>query len=356
MLASSLVSGYRQRKNMMFFGEFEHPYTNIHPMTADSERWRFAVVVPSRDRADLLATCLEALLPQLGINAAVAIVVDDASQLPLIDAPATAALLAQPNVRVVRRSQAGGPGAARNEGLRLAKQLGVEVAVLLDSDCVPPPDYVQTHLTHHREMPDAACVGGAVVGVGAGFWSRVDAAMSWFTSMPGMPASDVRYPVHIPTLNLSLKLAAVDPFVEGLRYAGEDAYFVLELVRKGRRIVFAGSPVLQHFDRVCFAAVFRHQFRWGYHTYSIRLGFDPSLAKRILFALGILAASPAYAILASYYILSAWLPRRPSDWTIAPVVFALSAAKAVAASCGALFPFFAFYPGYSPLDRTKTRQ
>jgi GT2 family glycosyltransferase len=325
-------------------------------MTADSERWRFAVVVPSRDRADLLATCLAALLPQLDANAAVAIIVDDASKLPLIDAPATAALLAHPNVRVVRRAQAGGPGAARNEGLRLARQHGVEVAVLLDSDCVPPPDYVQTHLAHHREMPDAACVGGAVIGVGTGFWSRVDAAMSWFTSMPGMPARDVRYPVHIPTLNLSLKLASVDPFVEGLRYAGEDSFFVLDLVRKGRRIVYAGSPVLRHFDRVGFAAVFRHQYRWGYHTYWIRLGFDPSLAKRILFALGILAASPAYAILASYYILSAWLPRRPSDWAIAPVVFALSAAKAVAASCGALFPSFAFYPGYSPLDRAKTQQ
>jgi hypothetical protein len=180
--------------------------------------------------------------------------------------------------------------------------------------------------------------------------------MSWFTSMPEMAARDVRYPVHIPTLNLSLKLAAVDPFVEGLRYAGEDAHFVLEMLRKGRRIVYAGSPVLRHFDRVGFAAVFRHQFRWGYHTYWIRLGFDPSLAKRALFAFAILAAAPAYALLASYYVLSAWLPRRPSDWAIAPVVVAISAAKAVSASCGALFPSFAFHPGYSPLNRTKTQQ
>lgn len=298
----------------------------------------------------MLAACLLALLPQLVATATVAIVVDDASHIPLAETAATRELLADPNVRVVRRSQAGGPGAARNEGLRLARQLGAEIAVLLDSDCIPPPDYVRTHLAHHRAMPDAVCVGGAVVGFGDGFWSRVDAAMSWFTSMPGMPAREVRFPVHIPTLNMSVKLDSIDPFVEGLRYAGEDALFVINLLRKGRRVVYAGSPELRHFDRTGFVGVFQHQFRWGYHTYWIRVGFNTSLAKRTLFALGILVAAPAYAALASYYILSAWLRQHPSDWTLAPAVFALSAAKSISAALGALFPSTAFHPGYSPTD------
>ncbi|MCM0019700.1 MAG: glycosyltransferase [Tagaea sp.] len=320
-------------------------------METQGERLRAAVIVPCRDGADSLAACLAALAPQLVPGRAVALVIDDASRVPLAEAPATRGFFDGGRIRVVRRPRAGGPGAARNTGFAQARLLGVDVVVLLDSDCVPPPDYVATHLALHDEMPDVACVGGAIEGFGEGFWARVDAAMSWFTSIPGTPAREVRFPVHIPTANMSLKAAALEPFVEGLRYAGEDTLFVLALLANGRRARYAARPVLRHRDRIGFAAVFRHQFRWGYHTYWIRVGFDMSPLKRAAFAAGILLASPVYAGLASWYVLAAWLRARPGDWTLAPAVVALSAAKAVAAAWGALVPSRAFHPGMSPAER-----
>lgn len=313
---------------------------------------RTAVIVPCRDGAEMLADCLAALAPQLASVDAVALVVDDGSCEPLSEAAPTRGFFDGRRVRALRRLQAGGPGAARNTGFTEARALGAEIVVLLDSDCVPPPDYLATHLALHREMPDAVCVGGAIEGVGEGFWARVDAAMSWFTSIPDAPAREVRYPVHIPTANMSLKLAAIEPFVEGLRYAGEDALFVVRLLRRGARVVYAAQPTLRHRDREGFTAVFRHQFRWGYHTYWIRVGFDMSLAKRAAFAMGILLAAPVYAVLASWYILAAWLPARPSDWTLAPAILVLNAAKAFAAAWGAIVPSRAFHPGMSPAERS----
>lgn len=321
-------------------------------METQGERPRAAVIVPCRDGAESLAACLAALAPQLAPARAVALVVDDASRVPLAEAPATRDFFADGRMRVVRRAQAGGPGAARNTGFAEARKLGVEIVVLLDSDCVPPPDYVQTHLELHAQAPDVSCFGGAIEGFGEGFWARVDAAMSWFTSIPGTSPREVRFPVHIPTANMSLKLADVEPFVEGLRYAGEDALFVLDLLARGKRAVYAARPALRHRDRVGFRAVFRHQFRWGYHTYWIRWGFDMSPAKRAAFAAGILLASPVYAGLASWYVLAAWLRARPGDWSLAPAVIALSAAKAVAAAWGALVPARAFHPGMSPAERS----
>jgi hypothetical protein len=316
-------------------------------MRANNEIWRVAVVIFSRDRAHLLATCLSAFLLQLDANTAVMIVVHDASEVPFIDTPATAALPTHPNVRVVRRAQTGESGTVRIAGLQSAKQLGVEIAVLLDSDCVQPHDYVQSHLAQHRETPDAAFMGAAMAGVGTGIWSRADSATSWLTSMLDMAGRDVHHPVHLPTLNIHLKLAAIALFVECLRHADEDTQLVLDPLRKDRRIVYAGSPVLRHFERVRFAAGLQHHFFWGCQTYWIRLGFDTSLAKQILYKLGILIAWAAYAILilASYYILSAWLQRRPPDQAIAPIVLTLSTAKAVAVSCGVLFPHFVLHPG-----------
>lgn len=322
-------------------------------MGTQKERLRAAVIVPCRDGAESLAACLDALLPQLEAADAVALVVDDASRVPLAQAQATSALLAHPRAVVVRRERAGGPGGARNAGFARARELSVPIAVLLDSDCVPPPDYVQAHLDLHAEFPDAACVGGAIEGFGEGYWSRVDAAMSWFTSIPGDATREVRFPVHIPTANMSLKLSRIDRFVEGLRYAGEDALLVLDLLKKGERVVYAARPILRHRDRVGFLGVFRHQFRWGYHTYWIRVGFDMSPFKRTVFAAGIVLAAPVYAALASWYVLAAWLPARPRDWTLAPAVVALSAAKAIAAAWGALVPSRAFHPGMTPAERSK---
>ena len=48
------------------------------------------------------------------------------------------------------------------------RENGVDTVILLDSDCVAPPDFVTLHLAHHHEHPEAIGVGCAIEGTGVG--------------------------------------------------------------------------------------------------------------------------------------------------------------------------------------------
>src|SRR5260370_569804 len=97
------------------------------------------VLLPVRDRAQLLARCLAALGSGYPM-----IVVDDGSD----DPAAVAAVAAAHGATLVRRPVTGGPGAARNTGL-----LGVttDLVAFVDSDCEPGPGSIErlaAHLAH----------------------------------------------------------------------------------------------------------------------------------------------------------------------------------------------------------------
>jgi glycosyltransferase involved in cell wall biosynthesis len=99
------------------------------------ERPRAAVIVPCRDGADWLAACLDALRPQLEPARAVALVIDDCSRVPLAEAAPTRGFFAEGGMRVIRRPNAGEPGAARNTGFDMSpvKRAAFAVGILLAS-------------------------------------------------------------------------------------------------------------------------------------------------------------------------------------------------------------------------------
>ena len=94
------------------------------------------VIIPDRDRPDLLARCLDALGSAYPV-----LVVDDASTQP----ERIAEVCATHGAALVRREVNGGPGAARNTGLAHTSS---EIIVFLDSDCVPPADLVDRLAAH----------------------------------------------------------------------------------------------------------------------------------------------------------------------------------------------------------------
>ena len=99
---------------------------------------RASVVVPTRDRPEYLSRCLAALTDQtLPASDYEIIVVDDGSTPPVADGLDAAVA---PRVKVVRRSAAGGPAAARNDGVRVAS--GTIVA-FTDDDCRPDRSWLE---------------------------------------------------------------------------------------------------------------------------------------------------------------------------------------------------------------------
>ena len=105
------------------------------------------VVIPTRDRWDLLRTTLRSVLEQRDVDLEVVIVDDGSSR-----SPSSVPDLDDPRVRVVRHDRSRGVAAARNAGI--AKAAGTWIA-FLDDDDVWAPDKLDAQLGA-AEAADAA--------------------------------------------------------------------------------------------------------------------------------------------------------------------------------------------------------
>ncbi|MFO7894461.1 MAG: glycosyltransferase family A protein [Longimicrobiales bacterium] len=114
-------------------------------MSGDPERVgespRVSVVLPTRNRADLLGRAVASALAQTVRDIEV-IVVDDASD---DDTPEAVAALGRADLRVrgIRRPEPGGAPAARNAGIDAARG---DVVAFLDDDCLWHPDKLEKQL------------------------------------------------------------------------------------------------------------------------------------------------------------------------------------------------------------------
>jgi len=106
----------------------------------------FSVIVATYGRPQLLAAALESVLAQ-AVSDFEVIVVDDAG-------PVAVGTLPDPRVRAVRRTENGGPAAARNTGLRHARGRYV---TFLDDDDLYTPDRLALALEGLARAPLTHC-------------------------------------------------------------------------------------------------------------------------------------------------------------------------------------------------------
>ena len=114
-----------------------------------SARPRLSVVIPTRDRPELLQTCLEGFAQQsLPCGAFEVLVVDDGSTEPLDGL--SAGFAGRLALQIVRRPP-DGVSAARNIGVALARG---DHLLLFDDDQYPASDLVQHCLDFHESQPE----------------------------------------------------------------------------------------------------------------------------------------------------------------------------------------------------------
>jgi len=203
------------------------------------------VVVPVRDRAGELDRCLAAV----GAGYRVLVVDDDSA-----DPAAVAAVCAARGARVVRRQVNGGPGPARNTALRM---IGTEFVAFLDSDCVPPPDWLSV-LAGHFAAPLVAAVAPRIVAAAQG---PVGSALD-LGDRPARVAPLTRV-AYVPTAALLVRRAPLgDGFDEALRY-GEDVDLVWRLIEAGWRVRYEPAVRVAHADPESGAALLRRRFQYG---------------------------------------------------------------------------------------------
>ncbi|MFN2536946.1 MAG: glycosyltransferase [Mycobacteriales bacterium] len=209
-----------------------HPLPD--PLPADD----VTVVIPVSDRVAELDRCLAAL----GHDDV--LVVDDGSY----DAAGVAAVCARHGATVVRRDN-GGPAAARNTPLPL---LHKDFVAFLDSDCVPPPGWLQQLRGH---LADAS-LGAVAPRVTGGLRSPLDLGPDPGLVRPGNPVS------YVPTAALLVRRAALTPFDEQLRF-GEDVDLVWRMVEAGWQVRYDPRVVVHHEEPPALADRLVRRYRYG---------------------------------------------------------------------------------------------
>jgi len=204
-----------------------------------------SVVIPTRNRRDVLQQCLRRLAEQdLHCSDYEVIVVDDGSDdfsqaLPSLDL----------NLRYLTQPQLG-PAAARNHGVRAA--VG-NIIVFIGDDILVPPDFLRIHSQWHEEHPSS---WHGLLGVAE--WPAdhlADSYMKWLASSglqfgyDGLRTDEPLRYYNFYTSNLSLKRSILleHPFDEDFQDAAyEDTDLGLRLERAGFQLFFDPSCRAEH--------------------------------------------------------------------------------------------------------------
>jgi GT2 family glycosyltransferase len=222
------------------------------------------VVVPTRDRPEPLARCLEALaaqtLPGLEI-----VVVDDGSTVPAVAPEA-----------VVVRLEGLGPPAARNAGVRVA---GGEAILFTDDDCEPEPAWAARLVARLEAGADAAA-GRSVAADPA---DRLAAAAE---TIVGYLAERERNGDGTTTfgqgnsLGCKAELVRAVPFDERFAVSGEDREWCARVVASGHRLVAAPEAVVRHRPRLTPWSFWRRQVLYGAGSSRFRRSSGAPAAER----------------------------------------------------------------------------
>jgi glycosyltransferase involved in cell wall biosynthesis len=273
-------------------------------------RMRNCVLIPYTRCSNVLQASLEHLLEDRQDDTTILLIDDSPTGADTFPSP----IADHPGVVRLRNTSSRGPAAAKNLGIRWCREHDVALVILLDSDCVPKNDIVMEHVTHHRNNPDAVCIGGAIEGVGRGIWAELDKVASWFTSLPKSPPRIVNSIYHIPTTNMSIDLISLpipgDLFDERLR-TGEDVKFIKRLLKLAQRILYFPTPVVQHYDRETFCSFLHHQYCWGLHAYWVRYEGTDRVLFRFMLVCVFTPAIPLFAAAATVVNLIPWIRTSP---------------------------------------------
>lgn len=227
-----------------------HPLHDTSPFSIDD----VTVVMPFHERD---AAAAASVRPPSGVRS---VLVDDASPV------AVPSMDERFDAQVVLRASNGGPGAARNTGLR---GVGTPLVAFVDSDVVLPADphaWLEPLLTHFAD-PKVALVAPRVASVeGEGSVARYEITHSPLDLgdaparvEPGSRVSYVPAAVIVCRTDVVRDLGGFD---EGLRY-GEDVDLVWRLVAAGHRARYEPSVVVGHRPRSGWRELWRQRVGYG---------------------------------------------------------------------------------------------
>jgi len=264
------------------------------------------VLVPVRDRPAALNQCLAAVGGRFPV-----LVVDDGSAAP----EATARIAARRGAVLIRRAESGGPGAARNTGLA---GIGTDIVAFLDSDCAPPPGWIERLAAHLADPLVAAVAPRIVAPAGPGSAAARYAAARGSLDLGGaearvVPMTRVSY---VPTAALLVRRSALlsaagagPVFDPALRY-GEDVDLIWRLHEAGWRIRYAPDVEVPHDGPCTWPGLLSRRFRYGTSAAPLARRHPGQIAPLVLHpwpAAAVAAALAGRPALAAAAVAGSWL-------------------------------------------------
>jgi mycofactocin system glycosyltransferase len=215
------------------------------------------VVIPVKDRADLLDRCLDAVGPDVPV-----VVVDDGSSRP----GAIEEVCRRHRARLVVREHSGGPAVARNDALT---EVHSELIAFLDSDCVPTADWI-LELVGLFGDPEIGAVAPRVRPITAPAQGRPTVLHRYGSARspldlgpregevgPGRPVS------YVPTAALVVRRSALGQgFAPDLRY-GEDVDLIWRMGDAGWRTRYVPSVTVDHGEPTTWRGLLSRRYHYG---------------------------------------------------------------------------------------------
>lgn len=256
-------------------------------------------MVASRQSAEQLAACLEALAPQCQALHAELVVARD---------PAAGALGDLPDRFPAMRTVQGPPGASIPvlRGLGLAAAAGNPVA-LTEDHLVPAPDWLDRLLAAFR--PGISFVGGALENDARGRltdWAAYFADYGFYSAARPDPA----HPPLLTDANVAYRREVVAEVAAWCQAGAWENVVHDRLVAEGRGVAFARSARVRHRHRYRFGAFLRNRFEHGRDYARSRLVEQPGLSR-----VGRALSAPLLVPILFFRIAR-------SSWREAPVAFA----------------------------------
>jgi len=270
-----------------------------HPRPPERDgRPEVTVIIPVRDRPVLLARCLAAQGRDYPV-----LVVDDGSA----DPAAIAAVAATYGATVIRRPVSGGPGPARNTGLR-----GVRTALvaMLDSDTRPEPGWID-RLAAHLADPAVAVAAPRIVPVPAGpGWAGryttaacpLDLGEREARVLPGAPVAFVPTAALLARREALVQVAGRDGAFDPAMRRGEDVDLVWRLHEAGWRIRYDPRVRVLHQEPAGWRKLLARRYRYGTSAAPLARRHPEQVPPLVLApwpactVAGLLAGQPAVAI------------------------------------------------------------
>ncbi len=237
-----------------------------------------SIVVPVYNRPDELGELLNSLCQQTTTKPFEVVVVEDGSAQDASEV--IQAFTPKLDIHYFKKANTG-PGDSRNEGMRRAKG---SFFVLVDSDCILPPDYLNILHAHLKEA-DSDCVGGrdAAHPSFSPFQKAISFSMTSPLTTGGLRGGN-RSSAHFQPRSFNMGLSAEAFHASGgfgNIHPGEDPDLSLRLRQKGFRIAYLPEWVVYHKRRINLQSFFRQVFRFGmarpilnrWHPGSARLSY-----------------------------------------------------------------------------------